>query len=751
MSATKTTLTPSLKYKLIPWGAAIFAGLFATLTLFVFDRTEHERYQQQLRSETLEKLSQVRADLESRLNIELRLFAGLVAQIALNPNITDDDIDAMTVQLMKKRELVRSVGVSKQFILTHVYPMSGNQAALGLNYLEHENQREPVLRAVGTRQTVLAGPVTLVQGGQALIGRLPVFTAIPHDGKPAESFWGIVSIVIDVDLLFQQVGLNSENLEIDIVIQGRDGLGQFGDVFYGDSAILNDQGIYLDLSLPGGRWRIGGVANDKLISNTSNTIQLVHVFGSVTVFLFVAAVYFLCRQLIQQKSIILVQKQHQQEILHTATHDALTALPNRQLFTEELCHYIALAGRSKNKLAVLFLDLNRFKEINDTFGHPIGDRYLQAFSKLLTDNIRDTELLARLGGDEFGIVAINAKQLDEVSLLAERLVQIARQPIVIDEHNLSGGASIGIAIYPDDGLTPDSLIQHADIAMYAAKNEPLGGFSFFEPAMNLEVQQRKELVDNLKAGLEQEQFHLEYQPIVDINNSQVIGVEALARWRHPDKGPISPAVFIPAAETSGLIIPFGEWTATQACVDLSTQLSTLEFPVSVSFNLSPVQLHRGDPLALVEKVLSRSGIPPHKLDVEITESAILEDVAKATRIVKELRIRGVSVTIDDFGTGYSSLSHLQQLPVNRIKIDTSFVHQIGTDKQSEAIIRATLFLAKNLNLRVTAEGVETEQQLTFLKQHGCNEIQGFYFSRPLEISKACDFIRDFDLANVIGD
>ncbi|MCW8885065.1 MAG: sensor domain-containing diguanylate cyclase, partial [Motiliproteus sp.] len=462
-----------LSKPLLPWLFAALAGTAAALVLYVVDQAEHLRYEQSVRTETLEELSQLRADIESRLNAELQLFAGMVAHITLHPSITVKEIQQLSDTLMENKTLVRSLGVSKQFTIFHVHPIEGNEAALGLNYLANDSQREPVLRAVGTRQAVLAGPIELVQGGQALIGRLPVFTK-PKDDRSEGDFWGLVSIVIDLDKLYQEIGFDSNKLGIKVAIQGRDGLGQFGDIFYGDTTIFEDNADYLDLSLPGGRWRIAAQPTQQLLSSIPNSSQIVHSLGGIIVLLITAAAFFLTRQLQHQKAIIEVQKQHRAEIWHTATHDRLTGLPNRQLFNEELVHFIALAQRQENKLAVLFLDLDNFKEINDAFSHRVGDLYLQDFSSRLANITRETEIVARLGGDEFAIVAMDMVTIDEAIALAERITELALQEISIENNALNTGVSIGIAVYPEDGDTPETLVQHADLAMYGAKNSALG-------------------------------------------------------------------------------------------------------------------------------------------------------------------------------------------------------------------------------------------------------------------------------------
>ncbi|OMH33617.1 bifunctional diguanylate cyclase/phosphodiesterase [Motiliproteus sp. MSK22-1] len=730
----------------IPWVVAFLACALASLGVYYADQVEHRRYKQELRSETLEQLSHIRAGIEGKLNSDLQLFAGLVAQISLHPDIAPSEIEEMIKALMAKRDLVRSIGVSEGFIVRHVFPLKGNEKALGLNYLANESQREPVLRAVSTRQNVLAGPITLVQGGQALIGRLPIFSAVAIESMPAGSFWGMVSIVIDIDKLFDQVGLSAPDISIDVAIRGRDGLGEVGETFWGDGQLFDEDTAFLDLSLPGGRWQIAGAPNETMLHTFTSFRNTLRVMGSIVVLLFGLAAFFLSRQLQQQLMIIEVQERSKEQIWYAATHDPLTGMANRHLFNEELVHLIAVARRNQNALAVLFLDLDGFKDINDSFSHQMGDLFLKEFAKALSSQIRASELVARLGGDEFAIVSGDFEEGEDAAILAQRITDLVSKPIAVGQNKFHIGVSIGIAVYPDDGETPDELLHNADLAMYRSKESPLNNYTFFKEKMNQEVQAQKNLVSDIRAGLDGNQFSLAYQPIIDLSESRVIGIEALARWQHPQRGTVSPGVFIPAAEKSGLIIPFGEWVLKQACHEVIDSLKNRTAPVELSINLSPIQLHRGNPQNLVKTTLERYQLSPAALDIEITESAILEDVDKATKVVRELRRLGVSVTIDDFGTGYSSLSHLRHLPVNRIKIDLSFVRRIGRDAHSEAIIKAILFLSNTLNIRATAEGVETRAQLDFLKQHGCSEIQGYYFSKPLTDQAILRYIKDFSLA-----
>ncbi len=731
-----------------PWQLAIVASCLAALGVYYVDEMEHRGLSLELRGDTLVRLSHLRAEIEGHLNSDLQLFAGLAAQVSIDREVSAEEFSHLSQVLMAQSSIVRSVGFSEAYVVKYVYPLAGNEAAIGLDYLTNEVQREPVLRAVRNRETVLAGPVTLAQGGQALIGRLPVFGKNNNNGKSTDEFLGIVSVLIDMDRLFERVGLLASDPDLVIAIRGRDGMGVDGEVFWGREALFGENAVSLDISLPGGRWQM--VAGGNGAAHTPVQQVYHRILGGAVILLVASAVFFSSRQLQQQKKMIAAETRSKEQVWHAATHDRLTGMANRYLFGEKLRQYIAQAERGKRRLAILFCDLDGFKHINDSFGHQVGDKFLTTMAKRMSENIRESELIARLGGDEFAIVSGDVSDIEEAANLAQRVIKVFTKPMELAHSTQRVGVSIGIAIYPEDGNTVDELLHNADLAMYKAKGDESSCYAFFEESMNQEVLESKQLVDDLQSGIEKSEFDLVYQPVVDIQSGSVIGVEALARWHNPSRGQVPPDTFIPVAEKSGLILPFGDWVMKQACDEVGRLLLDPARPIELSINLSPIQLYRGDPVKLARFALSYCQIPPDRLDMEITENTMLEDMSKATEIVKALRQIGVSVTVDDFGTGYSSLSHLRHLQVTRIKLDMSFIGGIGKDEHSEAIIRAILFLSNLLEIRVTAEGVETAEQLDFLRHHGCNEIQGHYFSRPLLGHDLFEYLDEFALPRPVS-
>jgi diguanylate cyclase (GGDEF)-like protein len=412
-----------------------------------------------------------------------------------------------------------------------------------------------------------------------------------------------------------------------------------------------------------------------------------------------------------------------QRIAHLAHYDALTDLPNRTLFLDKLGQEIKRIDRG-GKLAVLYIDIDEFKSVNDSLGHPIGDELLKAVAARLSRCVRETDIVARLGGDEFAIVQTAVEGSTDVTDLVARIYQAIREPCECLGHQLSADASIGIALAPQDGTDLDQLLKNADLAMYGAKAEGRRTYRFFEPEMDARVKARRTLELDLRRAIAEGGFELNYQPLVNVRDGEVTGCEALLRWRHPERGMISPAEFIPVAEDTGLINPLGEWVLTAACAEAATWPDHVRLAV----NVSPVQF-RSQTLSLkVAAALTASGLPARRLELEITEAVLIRDDDAALAVLHQLRAVGVRIALDDFGTGYSSLSYLQRFPFDKIKIDRCFVTDIAKPGGSSPIVQAVVNIAAARNMTTTAEGVETQQQLDMLRALGCTEMQGYLFS-----------------------
>lgn len=413
------------------------------------------------------------------------------------------------------------------------------------------------------------------------------------------------------------------------------------------------------------------------------------------------------------------------KISHMALHDALTNLPNRLFFREQMENRIAHLSRDQ-KFAVLCLDLDRFKNVNDTLGHPVGDKLLREVAERMNGCLRAGDTLARLGGDEFAVLLSNVQQPTEVSALAARLIEVAATPFDLDGHHVVVGVSIGIAMAPMDAMDADQLLKSADMALYRAKMDGRGTYRFFESEMDTLLQQRRVLELDLRKALLNGEFELYYQPLIKLQTHEISGFEALIRWHHPERGMVSPLDFIPLSEETTLIVPIGEWVLRRACAEAMKWPSNIRIAV----NLSPAQFKMRNLAQMVMSALAQSGLPAHRLELEITESVLLLENASTLATLHQLRGLGVRISMDDFGTGYSSLSYLRSFPFDKIKIDRSFVRDVDANSDSQAIIRAVTGLGNSLGMSTTAEGVETEKELAYLTGQGCTEAQGFFFSKP---------------------
>ncbi len=421
----------------------------------------------------------------------------------------------------------------------------------------------------------------------------------------------------------------------------------------------------------------------------------------------------------------------QDKITHLAYHDYLTDLPNRLLFAELLGHAMTMSNRLGKVLAVLYLDLDGFKNINDTMGHYAGDRLLKEVSDRLVNRVRSSDTIARLGGDEFIIMIENLSDVDGISVLAHKILKAFEEPFLLQNQACHVTPSIGIAVYPTDGEDADTLIKNADIAMYQAKEKGKNQFAFCTSNMKAHVVENMRLSNYLYRAIEKNELEVYYQPQVNCQTREIIGVEALLRWHHPSEGMISPGVFIPIAEQTGLISSIGEWVLRQACAQNRTWQKAGLPRLRVAVNVSVKQLHYASFVKTVDSILLETGMNPECLEIEITESAIMKDHHSVSAVLSALKQMGVKIAIDDFGTEYSSLNYIKTMPVDRIKIAMPFIHGIGVSDKDEAIVKAIIVLTQSLNLNVIAEGVETHDQLKFLNQWMCSEIQGYIYYRPM--------------------
>jgi diguanylate cyclase (GGDEF)-like protein/PAS domain S-box-containing protein len=425
------------------------------------------------------------------------------------------------------------------------------------------------------------------------------------------------------------------------------------------------------------------------------------------------------------------QKSDQERIHFLAYYDALTHLPNRTLLADRFEQAAAMAQRSGRRLAILFIDLDRFKQVNDSLGHQMGDELLKVVAERFLSCVRDSDTLARLGGDEFILLLPDLADADDAVFVAEKCVDVLRLPAVIGGHELHVTPSIGIAVFPQDGQTLDALVKNADTAMYAAKDAGRNTFQFFTDDMNARIFARMLLENDLRLALERGEFLLYYQPQVEIESGEIIGVEALVRWQHPTQGLVYPGAFISVAEDCGLITALGDWVLREACRQNAAWQAAGLPPMVVAVNVSAPQFRMKDFYSSVTAALSLAGLDSHWLELELTESILIQDVEQTLCLLEDIKALGVSLSVDDFGTGYSSLSYLKRFPVDKLKVDQSFVRDLTTDADDHAIAASIIAMGHRLGLRVVAEGVESAEHLAILRDESCDEYQGYFFSRPV--------------------
>ena len=431
----------------------------------------------------------------------------------------------------------------------------------------------------------------------------------------------------------------------------------------------------------------------------------------------------------------------EERIQYLAYHDGLTTLPNRASFSQILNHGINRARRYNNGLAVLFIDLDRFKNINDTLGHEAGDALLQEVGKRLKDCVRQSDTVARLGGDEFVILLEDLSEPGWAATVAGKILSTIVKPFQMLGQEFRVTTSIGLSIYPEDGEDEQTLMKKADIAMYHAKEEGKNNFQFHSERMDTHSFERLALESSLRRALERDEFQVHYQPKTDLVTGQITGMEALIRWQHPDLGMVSPAQFIPIAEETGLIVPIGKWVLKTACLQNKAWQEEGLPPLSVAVNLSARQFTDENLLEDIASILEWTGMDPTFLELEITESIIMRNVDKAVRTLTKLKTLGIHFAIDDFGTGYSSLANLSQFPIDTLKVDRSFIRNLPGDAEDKALTGAIIAMGKSLNMTLVAKGVETQEQAEFLRTHACDQFQGYYFSRPVDKDKFGELLR----------
>ncbi|MCB1665541.1 MAG: EAL domain-containing protein [Pseudomonadales bacterium] len=794
-----------------------------------------------------EQLSTVRYQLESRLSNNLSLINGLAAFIASNPDFTQQEFDTYAATVIEREPALINLAAAPGLVIRYIYPLAGNEAALGLDYTSNANQSLAVQRTVQTESMVIAGPLELVQGGNAFVGRAPVFTT---DASGARRLWGIVSAPISAASIYGDSSLFDPTIGLEIAIRGRDGLGADGEVFFGSADVFNHPDVVtMPVVLGDGSWQLGAYSlQDIAVGNpgilllrglaailcvltmigiflrsrtklkeeayeqlifrneqflrevetvsrvggwrldangvfTEVSEQCMQIFG-VTAGAGVLTLNEVCSQYTDETSRTLrslverVQQRHQsfdtelrlerpgrgeiwlhirgemislpngnrelvgaiqdvtkskeadKLIEYQANYDSLTGLANRTLLRDRLNSALAMSRRVSTKLAVLFIDLDNFKSVNDNLGHDVGDEVLVEASRRICHCVREVDTVARYSGDEFIVVLRDVFSESAVWRIVDEIVASVGEPFKVNTHQVYCGASLGIAFFPDDAEDAETLIIKADQAMYEVKKSGRNGWQFYTQEMQRKSERRHTLFNELVAAVKNKELSVHYQPIYSLAEKRIVGCEALVRWQKPDGSFVPPDLFIPLAEESGLVIRIDHFVLKSAREFISALNRELGLKIGLSVNVSTRLLYMRDESsqAWFHEIKQQHDMP---MIVEITERVLVEDATRALQVLNDLSEAGIQISIDDFGTGYSGLSYLSRFPVKGFKIDRSFVARIGELKTEESLIETMLLMAEKLQLKVVAEGVETQEQLEFLTALQCDFAQGYHVGKPM--------------------
>jgi diguanylate cyclase (GGDEF)-like protein len=672
---------------------------------------ELQRYQ------LLQTLTNYASELEGAVNSGVVALDSIRSELILHPTNKLQLLDQRVGLLLQNYPLFRHIAIAPDLVIRYVFPLAGNETVLGVDYRNLPQQMAAIDKTLRLGKPVVAGPINLLQGGRALIVRVPVVLADQRN-------WGVMAAIMPLELLLERVRLLSLQPEFYLGLSGLDGEDQPDQLFWGDPEVTQSDRVIVDIKLPVGRWQLQAAPKQPL-PWLFGSLQWLAVLAAIVILLLCASVYLLLR-LARDRELAM------HTIAFQATYDPLTNLPNRVVFTEQLARLIKQAQHQQHCLSLLCIDLDEFKQVNESLGHLVGDKLLRAVAERLQSLVGEHDLLARLGGDEFVIVSMLGKAPEQTELMAERLVLQLSQPVQVGDKRLAVSASIGIAMYPHDGMNQGDLLKHADRAMYAAKQLGRNTYHFYDAAMQKEADRFVHLHNEILHGIANQQFFLVYQPIYDMKTGLFSKCEALVRWQHPDRGLISPLDFISVAERTGAIRPLGFWILQQALQDLG-ELNQQGLSLQMSINRSSQEFNVHHVADEWLNMMQCAGIDSSQIIFEITESLFMDRVSVPQQNIAKLHQQGLELAIDDFGTGYSALNYLSRYPVGFIKIDKSFIVEVASHEKARALVAVLINMAKVLDVQVVAEGVETEEQLQVLRELGCDFIQGYYFSKPLSL------------------
>jgi len=657
--------------------------------------------------------------IERQLSVSLSTTYLLAIEIQQN-NGEFTNFDSYAEAIISSIGGVSNLQLAPNGIIKNIYPLQGNEKALGHNILRDDLRRSEAKMAIKQRKLTLAGPFELIQGGIAVIGRNPVFIKV--QGK--DTFWGFASALIFLDKLLATTQLEQlENKGYRYKLSRVHPESKSVEVFARSKKDLGPFPRSTKIEVPNANWTLTISRPKSTLWSDSYSIRI-----SISILLGVLIACLVSYMLRQPELLQRTVRKKTAELERLAFYDPLTGLANRRLLSKTLQQSLSTSDE-KNKVSLLYLDLDDFKRINDSIGHSSGDEFLVEIALRLNRIVKKGDLVSRLGGDEFAIILYDIQSINEVKKVAERLINAVKKPVFLHKRRFVISTSIGITLTPKDGQDVQSLLRNADMAMYAAKAAGKNGFSFFNEQLHQQAMEKHRIESELSKASKRGELILHYQPLVDLTTGNVRSFEALIRWQHPTEGLITPDRFIEIAEESGLIVEIGYWVIREACQMI--RQSKVEYQLTIAVNLSPKQFLDPSLLDNIQSILNEFDIDPSCLEIEITESSLMTNVTDVVDILEQLRIIGIKVAIDDFGTGYSSLAQLKQLPVDKLKIDRSFISSLELSQSDQEIVRAIIVMAHTLQIEVVAEGIETQQQLDILKSKKCNIGQGYLFSRPV--------------------
>jgi diguanylate cyclase (GGDEF)-like protein len=698
--------------------------LLSTLA-FAMLAQERAKYIESQRYQLLQTLTNYASALEGMINTGVVALETIRSELVLAPDTNLSTLDNRVELLLQNYPFFRHIAIAPDLVIRYVYPVQGNEAVIGVDYRNIPQQLAAIEKTIQLGLPVVAGPINLLQGGSGLVVRVPVRTRDQHN-------WGVIAAIVPLESLLKRANISSLQQQNWVGLSGKDGIDQPDELFWGDQQLLQADRVKVDIKLPVGRWQLQAAPQQQL-AWLVGPLQWMAVAVFVVILLLCSALWLLLRMAGERERAL-------HTIAFQATFDPLTALPNRAVFTENLSRMLKQAQGNQSCLSLLCIDLDEFKQVNESLGHIVGDKLLRAVAERLKTLMGEHDLLARLGGDEFVVASAQGNAPEMTELLAEKLVQELAKPVQVGDKLLAVSASIGIAMYPHDGMNQGDLLKHADRAMYAAKQIGRNTYHFYDAAMQKEADRFVHLHNEILKGVQQGQFFLVYQPIYDVKNERFNKCEALVRWQHPERGLISPLDFISVAERTGAIRPLGHWILQQALADVQ-RFNKAGLPLQMSVNRSSQEFNVHHVADEWLNMIETAGLECEQLIFEITESLFMDRISVQQNNIIKLHQQGVLLAIDDFGTGYSALNYLSRYPVNFIKIDKSFIMDVASEDKARALAAVLINMAKVLDVQVVAEGVETKAQLDVLKDLGCDFIQGYYFSKPLRADDFETFVR----------